>query len=134
MSMQFRFLHQFCTASLIGSALVGLNACKSDDPWNEDRFEKLVSDSSATPWSVEKQKDTPQDAKGRAETEAEKQFQALPKDGPNTLPSLVEFALDNNPTTRGEWQKAKSRAAQLGRIESLYLPTLSASGLSLIHI
>ena len=126
--MQFRFLKRFSTASLIGSALVGLNACKSDDPWNEERFEKLVSESSSTPWNLDTDKNSPQDAKGRAETEAEKQFQALPKDGPNNLPSLVEFALENNPTTRGEWLKAKSRAAQLGRIESLYLPTLSASG------
>ena len=126
--MQSEFFNRFMTVSLIGSALVGLNACQSDDPWNEARFEKLVSQSSATPWSLEKDNEAPQDAKGRAETEAEKQFQALPKDGPNTLPSLVEFALENNPSTRSEWQKAKSRAAQLGRIESLYLPTLSASG------
>jgi hypothetical protein len=100
--MQSEFFNRFITVSLLGSALVGLNACQSDDPWNEERFEKLVSQSSATPWSLGKDNAAPQDAKGRAETEAEKQFQALPKDGPNTLPSLVEFALENNPTTRSE--------------------------------
>jgi outer membrane protein TolC len=106
--------------------LASLAGCRSDDPWSEERFEKLVSESSATPWT---QRDAASAAPTRSAADgADAAKSDLPVRAPSELPSLIQFSLENNPSTRAEWHKAQSRAAQLGMIESLYLPTLSATG------
>lgn len=41
------------------------------------------------------------------------------------LPSLIDLAQRNNPETRAAWEAAKAAAAEVGIIESTYLPQLS---------
>jgi outer membrane protein TolC len=44
-----------------------------------------------------------------------------------TLPELIDLAEQHNPETRASWERAKSRAAELGIARSAYFPTLTAS-------
>ena len=49
-------------------------------------------------------------------------------DGPRDMAFLIGFALENNPSTRATWERAKVTAAQWGMIESLWWPRLNAFG------
>ncbi|HWZ00798.1 MAG TPA: TolC family protein [Edaphobacter sp.] len=47
-----------------------------------------------------------------------------------TLPELVDVAEQNNPETRGAWENAKARAAELGISKATLYPTLAAVALA----
>src|ERR1700737_848866 len=47
-----------------------------------------------------------------------------------TLPELVDVAEQNNPQTRGAWENAKARAADLGVSKATLYPTLAALALA----
>ena len=44
-----------------------------------------------------------------------------------TLPELIDLAEKHNPDTRASWERAKTRAAELGIARSAYFPTLTAA-------
>jgi small subunit ribosomal protein S1 len=92
---------------LLGAATV-LVACQEEALWNDKSFDKLVSSDAAMPYeSAEPAPQPPPTQVSKAP------FGEEPKD----LTFLICFALENNPSTRATWERAKVTAANKGGLE-----------------
>jgi outer membrane protein len=103
---------------LLGAATV-LVACQEEALWNDKSFDKLVSSDAAIPYeSAEPAPQPPPTQVSKAP------FGEEPKD----LTFLICFALENNPSTRATWERAKVTAANWAMMESLWWPRVNATG------
>lgn len=93
--------------------------CQSSPLFDDRAFDTLVSQGPAVPYSAADAPPRPAEPLGAGQP-----FE----DGPQDLAFLIAFALQNNPTTRATWERAKAAAAEWQRIESLYLPVLYTRG------
>ena len=103
---------------LLGAATV-LVACQEEALWNDKSFDKLVSSDAAVPY--ESAEPAPQPPPAQAS-------KAPFGEGPKDLTFLICFALENNPSTRATWERAKATAANWAMMESLWWPRVNATG------
>ena len=104
---------------LIAATLVAASACRQEALWDDDAFHKLTATEQGLPFEPEHPAPEPPPAQASTTPWGE---------GPRDLAFLVNFALQNNPSTRATWERARIAAAQWAMVESLWWPRLNAFG------
>ncbi|MGA1267276.1 MAG: TolC family protein, partial [Phycisphaerales bacterium] len=106
---------------LLGTSLLLLVACERQRPlWDDGAFDALVSESQAAQY--------PAPEPAVPQQQQQDPAKAPYGDGPKELAFLIDFALENNPSTRATWERAKAAAAEWAMVESLWWPRLYALG------
>ena len=100
-------------------AMCVLCGCQQEALWDDQAFDALVSDDAAVPFESTEPLPNPPVARP-----SDCPFGNEPKD----LAFLVCYALENNPSTRGTWERAKATAAEWAMVESLWWPRINAIG------
>ena len=94
---------------------------------------RLAPDSAERPWPIPSQSGTGQSRSAtEQDTTAAGGAAGLAVDSMRhyTLPELIDLAQRNNPQTHEAWERARLAAAQVGLVESAYLPQLSAEAIA----
>ncbi len=96
-----------------------LISCQQNPLWDEQALDALISPSARSPYQATEPPPAPLKVTS---------LELSVGDGKQGLPSLIDFALSHNPSTRATWERCKAAAAQWAMVESLYLPRLWAKG------
>ena len=121
MPVMDRDRHAPTRAPLLGAVILLLAACESQRPlWDDGAFDALVAERQAVPYPAPQPVSAPEPV--------QEPSMAPYGEGPKELAFLIDFALDNNPSTRATWERAKAAAAEWAMVESLWWPRLYALG------
>jgi len=129
---KFRALIAVAFASLV------LSSCVMDGPFVDQDIDKLVSKDSTVGWSAKGAPipvtplaiplaSIPQSAINNA---PESSTGVVLQDESKRLPlsRCIDMALTNSPVTRGVWESARARAAEVGIADAAYMPDVAFSG------
>jgi outer membrane protein TolC len=104
----------------LAATLLAIASCRQEQAlWDDRAFDQLAAPDAGTVFETAEAASEPPPARPSATPWG---------DGPRDMAFLIGYALQNNPSTRATWERAKATAAQWAMVESLWWPRLNAFG------